>query len=267
MLILEYYDLTNLIPIMIKNLKNIASIALIALAISSCSKTKDAPLVNEPQQEKKDKVYNYIRSLGFPSSSIVDLGTEYMVEEDISFPKNMDVPVTDGSPKLEQYYTGTLVSPANAANIKVFVDPSMASMNAEITSAIAQWNAVAGSALNFSIVAAAPYDIRITNVNLGNGVCGSGTFPSGGRAGNLIRINKAYIAGNSFAQRARTICHEFGHNISFRHTNWAAIGESSAINVPGVGGTDALSIMNGGQCGSGATVLSAKDKAATAALY
>lgn len=252
---------------MIKNLKNIACIALVALAISSCSKTKDAPAAQEAAV-KKDKVYNYITSLGFPSSSIVDLGTEYMVEGDISFPKNMEVPTTDGSPKLEQYYTGTLVSPANAANIKVFVDPSMASMNAEITSAIAQWNAVAGSALNFSVVAAAPYDIRITNVNLGNGVCGSGTFPSGGRAGNLIRINKAYIAGNSFAQRARTICHEFGHNISFRHTNWAALGESPAgINVPGVPGTDPASIMNGGQCGSGATVLSANDKAATAVLY
>lgn len=252
---------------MIKNLKNVAYIALVALAISSCSKTKDAPAVEEPKQEQSDKVLNYIKSLGFPASSIVDLGTEYMVEEDISFPKNMEVPVTDGAPKLEQYYTGTLVSPANARDIKVFVDASMTSMNAEIVSAIGQWNAVSGSLLRFRLVTAAPYDIRIINANLGNGVCGAGTFPSGGAAGNLIRINKAYIAGNSFAQRARTICHEFGHNISFRHTNWAAIGESGAINVPGVGGTDAASIMNGGQCGSGATVLSTRDKQATAALY
>lgn len=251
---------------MIKNLKNIACIAMVALAISSCSKTKDAPAAQEAVV-KKDKVYNYITSLGFPSSSIVDLGTEYMVEGDISFPKNMEVPVTDGSPKLEQYYTGTLVSPANAVAIRVFADATMTSMNAEIASAVAQWNAVAGSALKFKIVTAAPYDIRITDVNLGNGVCGAGTFPSGGLAGNLIRINKAYIAANSFAQRARTICHELGHNISFRHTNWAALGESAAINVPGVGGTDALSLMNGGQCGSGAAVLSARDKAATAALY
>ncbi len=252
---------------MIKNLKNVACIALVALAISSCSKTKDAPAAQEEAVVKKDKVYNYITSLGFPSSSIVDLGTEYMVEGDISFSKNMEVPTTDGSPKLEQYYTGTLVSPANAVAIKVFADATMTSMNAEIASAVAQWNGVAGSALKFKIVTAAPYDIRITDVNLGNGVCGAGTFPTGGLAGNLIRINKAYIAANSFAQRARTICHELGHNISFRHTNWAAIGESGAINVPGVPGTDAASLMNGGQCGSGASVLSAKDKAAVAALY
>lgn len=252
---------------MIKNLKNIACIAMVALAISSCSKTKDAPAAQEPAA-RNDKVYNYITSLGFPAGSIVDLGTEYMVEGDISFPKNMEVPATDGSPKLEQYYTGTLVSAANARDIKVFVDASMTSMNAEIVNAIAQWNAVPGSLLRFRIVTAAPFDIRIINANLGNGVCGAGTFPSGGLAGNLIRINKAYIAGNSFAQRARTICHEFGHNISFRHTNWAALGESPAgINVPGVPGTDAGSIMNGGQCGSGATVLSPNDKAATAVLY
>jgi hypothetical protein len=65
----------------------------------------------------------------------------------------------------------------------------------------------------------------------------------------------------------RTICHEMGHNVSLRHTNWSSRGESTATAVPGVGGTDASSLMNGGQCGSGATVLSTKDKQAAAVLY
>jgi hypothetical protein len=183
----------------------------------------------------------------------------------IVFPKNMEVPA--GKPKTEQYYTGSLVSAANVTNIRLRIDASMTSMTSEINSAIAQWNAVANCNINWVISTSGTYDVLIINSNLGSGVCGSGTFPSGGRAGGTIRINKNYIAGNSFAQRARTICHEMGHNVSFRHTNWSSIGESSATAVPGVGGTDAASLMNGGQCGSGATTLSTKDQQAAAALY
>ena len=241
-------------------------VALLIVLFTACSKTSDAPADPvTPPQDNAAKVLAYIKELGFPASSIVEKPTEFIVEEDISFPKNMQIP--QGKPKTEQFYTGSLVSPANVANIRLFVDPSMTSMMSEINSAITQWNAVANCNINWVVVAAAPYDVRIVDANLGTGVCGAGTFPSGGLAGNLIRINKAYIAGNSFAQRARTICHEMGHNVSFRHTNWQAIGESSATPVPGVGGTDANSLMNGGQCGSGATVLSTKDKQAAAALY
>ncbi|MGQ7853024.1 M57 family metalloprotease [Pedobacter sp. WC2501] len=250
-----------------KNLKQIAIVALVVMVIAACKKNQESS-TTEPQETVKntDKVLQYIKDLGFPSTSIVDNGNEYVVEEDITFPKNMEIPANTGL-KTEQYYTGSIVNATKKLNIRIFVDASMTSMSSEINSAIAQWNAVPNSTLRFSVVTTAPYDILIKNENLGNGVCGQGQFPSGGSAGALVKINKNYIAGNSFAQRARTICHEFGHCISFRHTNWAAIGESSATNVPGVTGTDASSIMNGGQCGSGATVLSQKDKDATAVLY
>jgi hypothetical protein len=250
-----------------KNLKRIAIIAMVAVVFAACKKSQES--TTEPQETVKnaDKVLQHIKNLGFPESSIVDNGNEYVVEEDILFPKDMEIPATTAGPRTEQYYTGSIVNATKKLNIRIFVDATMTSMSSEINSAIAQWNAVPNSTLHFSIVTTAPYDILIKNENLGNGVCGQGQFPSGGSAGALVKINKNYIAGNSFAQRARTICHEFGHCISFRHTNWAAIGESSATNVPGVTGTDASSIMNGGQCGSGATVLSTKDKNATAALY
>ncbi|RAJ37232.1 M57 family metalloprotease [Pedobacter cryoconitis] len=248
-----------------KNLKNFTFIALAAIVIASCSKTKESPAAPDPQTEKSEKVLSYIQSLGFPASAIVENGDHYVVEEDIIFPKNMVIPA--GQPKTEQYYTGSLVNATNKRNIRVKVDASMTSMNAEVTSAVNQWNGIAGSTVKFSIVTSGTYDILIKDENLGNGVCGQGTFPSGGAAGNLIKINKAYIAANSFAQRQRTITHELGHNISLRHTNWSAIGEGTATPVPGVGGTDAASLMNGGQCNSGATVLSTKDKQATVALY
>lgn len=251
-----------------KSIQTIAVAAMMTLVIVSCKKNQET-ITDEPQATVKnaDKVLQYIKDLGFPAESIVDNGSEFVVEEDILFPKDMVVPFVTEGPKTEQYYTGSIVNSTKKLNIRVFIDPSMTSMTSEINSGIAQWNAVPNSTLRFNVVTAAPYDILIKDENLGSGTCGQGQFPSGGSAGALIKINKSYIAGNSFAQRARTICHEFGHCISFRHTNWAARGESTATNVPGVTGTDALSLMNGGQCNSGATVLSQKDKDATAALY
>lgn len=234
---------------------------LLTIAFAACNKSADTP----QKLSNADQVRAYIRNLGFPDNSVVEKGNEFIVEEDIVFPKNMQVP--EGKVKTEQYYTGSLVSSSNVTNIRLKIDASMTSMTSEINSAIAQWNAIANCSINWTIVTGTSYDVLITNSNLGSGVCGQGTFPSSGRAGGTIWINKNYIAGNSFAQRARTICHEMGHNVSFRHTNWSSIGESSATAVPGVGGTDASSIMNGGQCGSGATVLSTKDKQAAVALY
>lgn len=239
---------------------------VVIIGAAACKKAAVGP-AGEPQvaPDNARKVLAYIRDLGFPSDRIVENADEFIVEDDIIFPKNMEVP--NEKVRTEQYYTGSLVSAANVTNIRLRVDASMTSMMSEINSAIAQWNSIASCNINWTISTSGAYDVLITNSNLGSGVCGQGTFPSGGRAGSTIRINKSLIAGNSFAQRARTICHEMGHNVSFRHTNWASIGESSATAVPGVGGTDASSLMNGGQCGSGATVLSTKDKQAAAALY
>lgn len=238
-------------------------VILIAIGFAACKKTASTDS-STTQGDNADKVYAYILELGFPASEIVDKPDMYIVEEDIAFPKNMTVPTE--KVKTEQYYTGSLVNSTNVTNIRLYVDASMTSMSAEIDSAIAKWNSVPNCSIHWTRVTGT-YDVQIVNSNLGNGVCGQGTFPSGGNAGGTIWINKSYIAGNSFAQRSRTICHEMGHNVSFRHTNWSSRGESTATAVPGVGGTDASSIMNGGQCGSGATVLSTKDKQAAAVLY
>jgi hypothetical protein len=235
---------------------------LIAIGFAACKKTASTDSTN--QDDNAAKVYAYILDLGFPADQIVNKPDMFIVEEDIVFPKNMDVPTE--KIRTEQYYTGSLVTQTKATNIRLLVDASMTSMTAEIDAAISQWNNVPGCRIHWTKVTGT-YDVRIVNSNLGNGVCGQGTFPSGGNAGATIWINKSYIAGNSFAQRSRTICHEMGHNVSLRHTNWAARGESSATAVPGVGGTDASSLMNGGQCGSGGTVLSTKDKQAAAVLY
>ncbi|QHS58793.1 M57 family metalloprotease [Chitinophaga agri] len=247
----------------------------LSLFFYSCS--KHAEKTTELSPSKDDAVIAYIKKLGFPASAIKDAGNEYIVEGDISFPKDMEVPSLTG-PTTEQYYTGYLVSQANRTNIRVMVDASMQSMIAEVNSAIDQWNTVPNTDLHFTIVTSGSYDILVRDQNLGAGGCGQARFPINGLAGGLVMINKSYIAGNSFEQRQRTITHEFGHCIGFRHTNWAANGEpqngtddigtpAGAIDVPGVGGTDAGSLMNGSQCGIGASRLSDKDKQAAASLY
>jgi hypothetical protein len=248
-----------------RKIKFLTAVLLSVLCFNACKKSGQPVEAAATHSSTPEEIYQYILDLGFPAGEITDQPNQFVVEGDIVFPKNMQVPVE--KVRTEQFYTGSLVTSAKVRNIRLRVDASMTSMASEINDAINQWNNVSGSAVHWVINTSGTYDVLIVNSNLGSGVCGQGTFPSGGNAGGTIWINKNYIAGNSFAQRARTICHEMGHNISLRHTNWAARGESSAVAVPGVPGTDASSLMNGGQCGSGATVLSTKDKQAAVALY
>ncbi|NML38141.1 hypothetical protein HHL17_13125 [Chitinophaga sp. G-6-1-13] len=243
-----------------KSLQTLTSIVLSALLLASCSKNAEAPVAPE-KKDNADKVFTYIQRLGFSQNDIVDNGDAYIVDGDIRFPKDMEVP--DGKATTEQQWTGSKLTAANALNVRIKVDPSMTSMMPEINSAVNQWNTIGGAiALHVSIVTGTSYDILIKDTNLGAGICGMGTFPSGGKAGNLIQINKAYIAPNSFAQRQRTITHEIGHNISIMHTN-----QTGGMQIPGTPITDANSLMNAGQCNSGATVLSNFDKIAAQWLY
>ena len=237
-------------------------IALLSVMVISCSKKNELPADQKNETTQNQKVVAYIKNLGFTDAQIVESGDNYVVDGDIVFSKNMEVPADNGKPITEQYYNGNIVT--NSTNIRVKVDPSINGMISEINSAINQWNTVPNSKLKFVITTGTIYDILIKVDNtIGSSTCGQAYLStSNGKAGNTIWINQNLIQNNSFAQRTRTITHEFGHTISFKHTN-----QSTTINVPGVGGTDALSLMNGGQCGSGATVLSAKDKQATAVLY
>ncbi|TCD19368.1 hypothetical protein EZ456_20615 [Pedobacter psychrodurus] len=268
---------------------------LVILLAGSCKKDNN----NMQVIDEKKEVLSYIKSLGFSESSIIDIGNEYVVEGDISFPKNMKIPVNKslkveaplilqdklmstlpaiGDSKISQTYTGNLVNADNRINVRIFIDPSITNLTNEINAAIGLWNSVTQAGIFFSIVSGAAYDILIVNEAIsGYGLARS---PLNGSAGNLVRINTQSMINDGLNpnQMSTVIAHEFGHCIGFRHTDWLQVGESSygvddvgtavnAIEVPNAGGTDVNSIMNSGPNNTLAGVLSNKDAVALWNLY
>lgn len=268
---------------------------LVLLTIVSCKKDSN----KIPEIKGNEEVLLYIKSLGFSESSIRDAGNEYVVAGDISFPKNMKIPINKslkveaplilqdkfmntgpsiGIPKISQTYTGSLVSVGNRINVRVFIDPSIINLTNEINVAIGIWNSVQESGIAFNIVSSGPYDILIVNAAIDG--YGRALFPLNGSAGALVRINTQSMINDGLNpnQMGTVIAHELGHCVGFRHTDWNEAGESasgaddvgtlvSAIDVPNAGGTDANSVMNSGPNNTLAGVLSNKDIIALINLY
>jgi hypothetical protein len=253
-------------------------VSVLAIVLFSCKKS--TTVSPEIDSKKQGAVYEYIKKLGYKDSEIKDIGDEYLVDGDILFSKKSqpDFSIFDG-PRTEQYGTSNYIGYFEQPDIRIYIDPSLSGLVSEIQGAVALWNNVPNCRVDLSASTdPADYDILITNVDL-DGACGEAYFPQNGRAGALIKIDVAQISGNSFAQRQRTIAHEIGHTIGFRHTNWIARAEPlsarddagayvDATHILGTPtGNDPSSLMNGGQCGIGAVTLSNFDILAVQFLY
>jgi len=259
-------------------MKKLLLFILPALFLFSCKKDD---LKREKQNEDtSNRVWQYIKKLGFTDSEIKDIGDNYLVDGDILFPKNSNPDFSVfGGPATEQYSAANAVGFNIQPNITVRIDPSMNAFINEINGAIAIWNNVLNSRVRFTLTNATNQHILITNVNLGSGTCGAGVFPMNGLPGQTVQINGPLISANSFAQRQRTIAHELGHCIGFMHTNWMINGEQRSGQGPNGGyfstqhvfgtpaWTDENSLMNGRECGIGATALSAFDIIALEFMY
>ena len=221
-----------------------------------------------------DRVLTYILGLGFSKTNIVDAGKEYIVEGDIVFPKDMKLANGGKSGRVDQVYAGLLANVAHQV-ISVAIDPGLVNYTPEVTSALSLWNN-SGSNVHFVLVTDdGTQNITIFNVDLGADTCGRAGFPNNGIPFNNVQINSAWVAGQSFGERMVNVAHELGHCIGFFHTNLPPGNYTdpdtgtnyNVVDVPGWGGSDASSIMNGGLCGSLQTVLSAHDIGAVKALY
>ena len=239
---------------------------ILSALLFTCSCKKDTRQASSQTENNAKQVLSYIKSLGYLDEHIVDNGKEYIVEGDILFSKSMKVPSKSSSKiaNTEQYYNGTLVNLLHQFTISVSIDPSMVSQNNEINDAVNLWNGVSGDFVGFTVVPSGGA-IVVTAAPAGATYCGSAGFPAGGLPFNQVLVNIPVVAGQSYAQRMINVAHELGHCIGFRHTN--GDGGVFGTPVPGWGGTDGSSIMNGNSCGVLSTVLSAKDIGAVRALY
>lgn len=64
---------------------NLLVLLSFVLILFSCSKAGKNP---NPQDDNALKVYEYIKRLGFPESSIVDAGNKFFVQNDMVFRKD-----------------------------------------------------------------------------------------------------------------------------------------------------------------------------------
>jgi hypothetical protein len=257
-------------------MKKFLFFAAAVLLFVSCKKTDRA--ADDENLNSNDPVYKYIKALGYRSSEITDMGTEYLVDGDIAFSKTAqpDFSIFNG-PKTEQYGTANYVGYSLQPAIRVRIDATMAGFTGEINSALALWNNITNCRLKFVLTGVANEQILITNQNLGAGFCGVAFFPSNGNPGSLVRINGGLAATLSVPQRISLIAHELGHCIGFRHSNWQGAepidgvdngATFSAMHILGTPtASDINSVMRGSSCGSAPTVLSAFDIIAMQYLY
>jgi hypothetical protein len=242
------------------------------LLIVSCTKqvNSEETVINDSNAQE---VLSFIKSLGYPSSSIVDNGKEFIVEGDIVYPKNMIVPKTTSRTGTEEtYYTGSLVNLARQTDIKVLIDPSMSGQTPEINAAVGMWNNAASN-LRFRVVTSAPADVTISA--FGGPECGRaasaspfGVGPLNGLPGPTIQVWLAREANANFNMRRNLIAHEMGHTFGLAHTD--ANGSQPGIRVPNTPINlldDVYSIMTSGHCDQELPGLSSYDIVAIQTLY
>ncbi|WP_025663887.1 M57 family metalloprotease [Aquimarina megaterium] len=234
------------------SLKNLLILSYLFILLFGCS--KDSLPDNENLVENgNDSVFKTIVNLGFSENVIEDQGSYYLVDGDIVFYKNKKYhsPSIDPVTKQRRHPNSVTIS-----NINVYINPGMnlAWRNAS-TAAINRWNAL-NSSLNLNITASTAnahirimYDSQDPSVTLANNVFGRGEFPTAnGLPGVRIWINPDFASnvfcGGPITQNMRisNVQHELGHNLGITHTN-----QAFGSLIPGTPGTDAQSVMNGGQ--------------------
>jgi hypothetical protein len=243
-----------------------SGLILLAAAITgACAEDRIAGPRFDPQ------IAAQLRAMGFDPAEAVIEGGNIIVEEDIVLALSDLTSLTrqaqakndhrNRQPTLHeqasgqvllQYVTNTIVSKSVATNI--LFDLSALSGNST-------WQNLARDAMDLitdidgvavNLVEGSPAAIKIVFTSLG-GLCGRAKFPVSGNPGDSIFLDTSAGCSTSNNRIKWMIAHEIGHTLGFRHTNWAAVGESvnmpadgayGANQVPGTPTTDANSFMH-----------------------
>lgn len=271
--------------------KNLHAAALAFIAVQTVAACSDSIAPSDTTPTFDDPLRASVEAMGFRKDMIEDAGDYFIVEGDIMIAKKNLKPL---QPRLQkgglrfdphtanQYHTNNLVSPANVASIVIDTGGLDSDWQTALVDAIAEWNAIStGSTISIS-TGTAGADIIATTIAIGSScsTVARADFPSNNNVGSYIQANSHCNSLGASALK-KTMAHEIGHTLGFRHTNYATIGQGGGpeescpqslpnacgINViPGTG-TDANSVMNGAQGGTSWNGFSADDKKSALYLY
>lgn len=254
-----------------KNFKNLTLAVVLGLGISFVSCNKDTDTVNEEQEAAigiPQDVLAKAQSLHFNTFDMQEASMEkpggkleqgYMIEDDIFMTRdqimNMEL---GGDITSKQYRTNNLVSDGVITIIGYTANNSnglTSTMQTGLSWAVANYNRL-NLDITFQLTFGTNYEDKDMVVyQVAGGAGGSAGFPSGGNPNKFVRINSG-LTGYSTNVHEHVICHEIGHSIGFRHSDYfsrqscgsfqnegtAGVG---AIHIPGTPtGWDPTSLMN-----------------------
>jgi hypothetical protein len=262
-------------------MKQLAQFFLVfSIFFVACKATKD-----EPVPATANDMLTYIQSLGYRSSEIEDKGDYYLVDGDISFPKNAKIennPESHLHPNADaletrQFGCQNYISFTNQPNITVRIDPSMTPHTAIIQQAVAEWNNIPNCRVKFSFTNSTTQNILIRDGrnSMESNVCGQAPSPFNGNVNGTLLINRSISVVEFNPSRLQAILlHELGHILGLRHTDWMPSGELKDVNLVTAThilgtptGVDLQSIMISNSCSFLAPFLSPNDIVAIQTIY
>ncbi|EDP95200.1 M57 family metalloprotease [Kordia algicida OT-1] len=250
-------------------------IVMVFFAMFSCS-TDTIETVEESSvlEDQSELVLKEIINLGFSEKDILDMGSYFLVGDDIMFSKTGRPQRTDDNMTPKQRRTTYLV---DHNTIGVRIDPSLPSNWKTATrDAMNHWNANSGSSIFlYETDYYWPYnggflfnpEIEVMSDSsdpLPSSTIAAAEFPtSDGMPGYRVRINLDFnpctLTNNL---RFYNMIHELGHCLTFAHTN-----TSFGTHIAGTPTSDSNSVMNGGTACTLSSGLSTGDRTAVDTLY
>lgn len=253
-----------------KNFKNLTLLLALALGMIVVSCSKDTAIVDEEQDTAigiPQDVLEKARSLHFNTFDMQETTFEkpggkieeaYLLEGDIIMTRDQLMGMQlGGDITSKQYRTNNLVNDG-VITIIGYTGNNSNGLTSKMQTAL-QWAVNNYNRLNLDISFQLTYgtnwqdkDMVVYQVAGGGG--GSAGFPSGGAPNKFVRINSGTDAFSTNVNE-HVICHEIGHSVGFRHTDWfsrQSCGQNVNEGSAGVGanhisgtptGYDSTSIM------------------------